>query len=46
MALTLLALTILMQLFKEDRDEWKLIEKKGKNFVKSQQIERQGEIQA
>jgi hypothetical protein len=34
-AITCLALCILMNLFLEDRDEWKLIEKKGRKFIKS-----------
>jgi len=37
-AITLLAICILMNLYLEDRDEWKMIEKKARKFVKSQGV--------
>jgi hypothetical protein len=36
---TLLALAILKNQFGDDRDEWKMIEKKAKKFVKDSKID-------
>ena len=38
--LTALVLAILMTNFQSDRDEWKLIEKKAKNYIKSNPCEK------